>query len=256
MTEPEELLATREGAVVTLELNRPAHRNALSTEVLERLGAELQRHDADASVRCIVLRGSDKVFASGADLNVLQQADEDALERRFRAWSVTRSVRTPTLAAVAGYCLGGGCELALGCDLVVAAASARFGLPETSLGLIPAAGGTQRLPRIVGRALAMDMILAGRLLDAGEAQAAGLASRVFEQDRWREDAAALAASVAARAPHAQALAKQVAAAVDEVALEQGLDLERGAFLTALASDEGREGIAAFLEKREPRWVVG
>lgn len=249
-----ELLVDRDGAVVTLELNRPAHRNALSNDLLEGLGAELQRHDADPSVRCIVLRGSDKVFASGADLTVLQNADEDAMQRRFRAWVATRAIGTPTIAAVSGFCLGGGCELALSCDLVVASATARFGLPETSLGLIPAAGGTQRLPRIVGRALAMDMILAGRVLDAQEALAAGLVSRVLAPDDWRTEAAELAAAVAARGPRAQAAAKRVAAAAHELPLADGLELERRAFLDALASDEAREGIAAFLEKRPPRWT--
>jgi enoyl-CoA hydratase len=250
-----ELVVSVEGTIATVELRRPEHRNALSNELLEGLADALTRLDARDDVRCIVVQGSDDVFAAGADLRALQDATGVGLYlgARFRAWGAIRRVRTPTLSAVSGYCLGGGCELAIGCDVVVAAERARFGLPETALGLIPAAGGTQRLPRMIGRARAMDVILSGRLLTAHEAEAAGLISRVVADEGWREAAQAVAQRIADRAPFAQILAKEAVDAASDVPLEAGLELERKAFALAFSSAEAQEGIAAFLEKRTPSW---
>jgi enoyl-CoA hydratase len=212
--------------------------------------------DLEASeVRCVVLAGADKVFASGADIRTLAAATPLELYYGHRAelWARLRRVRVPLVAAVSGFCLGGGCELAMYCDVIVASRGARFGLPETKLGLIPGAGGTQLLPRAIGRAKAMDVILAGRLLDAEEAERAGLVSRVVDQGEWRSTAEAVAAEVASRAPLAQRLAKEAATRGLSLGVDAGIDAERTAFALAFGSADGREGIEAFLEKREPRW---
>lgn len=240
-------------AVVTLD--DPTNRNALTNEVLESIVAALDRLEADGETRCVVLAGAAKVFASGADIRTL--ADATPLElyygRRAELWSALRRVRVPLIAAVSGFCLGGGCELAMYCDVIVAARSARFGLPETQLGLIPGAGGTQLLPRAIGRAKAMDVILSGRLLDAEDAERAGLVSRVVDDDEWRDAAEALAAKIAARAPLAQRLAKEAVTRGLSLGLEAGIDAERTAFALALGTTDAQEGIDAFLGKREARW---
>jgi enoyl-CoA hydratase/carnithine racemase len=247
----------RHGRVALLRIQRPEARNALSSELLEEMAARLAEVDADAELRCAVIAGSDRVFASGADVRALaeQEASEVYFGRRFELWDSLRRTRTPRVAAVSGFCLGGGFELALGCDLVVAAESARFGLPETGLGLIPGAGGTQLVTRALGKAKAMDVILSGRLLSAAEAEAGGLVSRVVGED-WLEQALAVATEIAARAPLAQLLAKRAVDEAFEASLESGLAHERGAFAIAFGSPDAREGIAAFLEKRSPAWVDG
>ncbi|HYH53012.1 MAG TPA: enoyl-CoA hydratase-related protein [Solirubrobacterales bacterium] len=254
-TEQSPLAFERRGRVALLQLQRPEARNALSNELLEQLAARLAEVDADPGLRCAVIAGSDKVFASGADVRALaaQEPSEVYFGRRFQLWDRLRRVHTPLVAAVSGFCLGGGFELALTCDLLVASDSARFGLPETGLGLIPGAGGTQRLTRALGKARAMDVILSGRLLDAAEADAAGLVSRRAGED-WLATALALAAEVAERAPLAQKLAKRAVGAAFEGSLESGLAQERAAFTLAFASPEAKEGIAAFLEKRSPAWL--
>jgi enoyl-CoA hydratase len=245
----------RRGAVALLRLDRPEQRNALSNEVLELLVAELRTLDRDPAVRCLVVAGSEKVFASGADLRAL--AGREAIElyfgRRFELWDELRRLRTPTVAAVSGFCLGGGCELALLCDIVVAAETARFGLPETGLGLIPGAGGTQRLARAIGKAQAMDVVLSGRLLSAAEAERGGLVARVAPAGKWLEGALELADAIAERAPIAQLLARDAVARAFETSLESGLDLERRAFTLAFATADAHEGIDAFLAKRAPVW---
>lgn len=245
----------RDGAVAVLTIDRPEARNALSTAVLEALADTLDRIDADPGVRCTVLAGSAKVFASGADLRDLQAGDAvtHLTGRRGAAWAAIRRTRTPKVAAVSGFCLGGGLELALICDVIVASETARLGLPETSLGLIPAAGGTQRLPAAIGRAKALDVILTGRLLSAEEAERAGLISRVAGADDWLAEALSAARAIAERGPLAQRLAKETVDAAGDVPFAAGLELERRAFAIALSSDEGREGVAAFLDKRPPAW---
>jgi enoyl-CoA hydratase len=237
-------------AVGLISLDDPATRNALSNEVLGEVGAALGAFDADPGVRCAVIAGSERVFASGADLRALAALDAVSYGReRAPLWEPIRRAQLPIVAAVSGHCLGGGCELALACDIVIASASARFGFPETSLGLIPGAGGTQRLVRAVGKATAMEMILAGRLLSAAEAHGAGLIARVVAAEDTLEEACAVAHTIAARSPTAIALAKRAVNAAFETPLEAGLGLERTAFAVALDSPEAREGIAAFLERR-------
>jgi enoyl-CoA hydratase len=246
----------RRGRVALLRLQRPEARNALSNELLEQLAARLAEVDADPGLRCAVIAGSDRVFASGADVRALaaQEPSEVYFGRRFQLWDLLRRTETPLVAAVSGFCLGGGFELALSCDLLVASETARFGLPETGLGLIPGAGGTQRLTRALGKARTMDVVLSGRLLDAAEAEAAGIVSRRAGAEGWLEAALELAAEVAARAPLAQRLAKRAVGAAFEGSLETGLAQERAAFTIAFASPEAKEGISAFLEKRQPAWL--
>lgn len=221
--------------------------------MLAALADQLSGFDTASDVRAVVIAGSDKVFASGADLRDLAAADSNRLAERARLWDRIRRTQTPLVAAVSGFCLGGGCELALICDIVVASESARFGLPETKLGLIPGAGGTQRLTRAIGKAKTMEVVLAGRLLSAAEAEAAGLVARVAAPDGWLEDALAIAHEIAARSPVAIRLAKDAVNQSFETPLEAGLTTERERFATAFASEDAREGIAAFLEKREPTW---
>ena len=245
----------RHGAVVLLRLNRPEALNALSDEVLGLLCAELDAVEQSADVRCVVLCGAGRAFAAGADVAAMRALDpaEVVGGERGRRWERLRSLRLPVIAAVHGWCLGGGFELALACDIVLAAEDARFGLPETGLGLIPGAGGTQRLPRIAGRSLALEVILAGRTLSAHEALRHGICSRVVAPEALEREALALAASIAARPAQAVRLAREAVANAFESPLESGLDEERRLFASALASDDGREGMAAFVERREPRW---
>jgi enoyl-CoA hydratase len=245
----------REDRVARVTLDRPETRNALSTDLLEGLARSLVDLDSDPEVRCIVVAGSEKVFASGADIRDLQASDPGAHYQgaRVAAWQMIRAVRTPSIAQVSGFCLGGGLELALSCGIVIASDIARFGFPETMLGLIPAAGGTQRLPAAIGRAKALDMILTGRILDAAEAERAGLISRIVPPDGLAEEVRTAAAAIAARGPLAQMLARESVEAAFEVPFSAGLVMERRAFAMALASAEASEGIAAFLDKRDPAW---
>lgn len=245
----------QEGAVVSLTLDNPAQRNALSDRVLGELTDLIETADRDPAVRAIVIAGADDVFASGADVRSLlaRTATEIYDGDRALLWERLRRIRTPTVAAVSGLCLGGGCELAMISDVVVASTSARFGLPETQLGLIPGAGGTQMLPRAIGKATAMDMVLTGRLLDAGEAATMGLVSRVVGADEWLATAAKVARRIAGRPAVAQRLAKEAIMTAFEAPLRSGIDGERRAFAMAFGSEDAREGMTAFVEKRDPVW---
>jgi enoyl-CoA hydratase len=245
----------RRDRVRILTLDDPETRNALSPQMLTTLVAEASAADADEGVGAIVIAGSAKVFAAGADIRMLAGAGptDMYLGERAAQWDELRRVRTPMLAAVSGACLGGGLELALSCDLVLCSRRSKFGLPETALGLIPGAGGTQLLTRIVGAAVAMDLILSGRVLDGEEAVAVGLASRALPEESWLEDALAVAAEVASRPALAQLLAKDSVKRALDMPLAAGIDAERRAFAMALGSDDAREGLAAFLEKRPPSW---
>ena len=209
--------------------------------------------DADDEVRCIVLGGSEKAFAAGADIG--QMAEASAMDmyeaRRIDRWDAIRRIRTPLVAAVSGFCLGGGNELAMACDLIIASETARFGQPETGLGIIPGAGGTQRLTRAIGKAKAMDVILSGRFLTAEEAERAGLVARVVAKEAWLEEAKAVARAIAEKGPIAQRLAKEAVNRAYESTLETGLDYERKALYLAFASEDAREGLTAFTEKRKP-----
>lgn len=244
----------REGYVV-LRIDHPSARNALTDDLLQDLADAAHAADVAPDVRAVVLAGSAKVFASGADLRSLaQRTAMDAFDgTRTRNWSVLRELRTPTVAAVSGFCLGGGAELAMMCDVVVASPTLKLGLPETMLGLLPGAGGTQMLPRTVGKAVAMDMVLTGRVLDADEALAMGVVSRVAPGDGWLELAEEVAATIASRSAVAQKLAKQAVRTSFETGLGPGVEAERILFSTAFSSDDAAEGIAAFLEKRPAEW---
>jgi enoyl-CoA hydratase/carnithine racemase len=241
------------GHVALLRLNRPEARNALSPEMMERIGSELERLDPDPEVRCVVIAGSEKVFAAGADIrSMAQRTLPEALYHPAAGfWKRLAAVRTPMVAAVSGFALGGGCELALACDMIVAAQGARFGQPEIDLGIIPGGGGTQRLARAIGKQRAMELVLTGRLIDAPTALEWGLVNLVAED--WLGEALALAAKVAVKAPLAGRLAKQAVLAAEETALSAGLDHERRLFEIAMATEDRVEGMNAFLEKRDPEF---
>jgi enoyl-CoA hydratase len=249
------ILLERDGPVGVVLMNRPKALNALSDELMDALLAALRELEADDAVRCIVLGGSERVFAAGADIAELARTSPIELyeSRRIERWDEIRALRTPLVAAVSGFCLGGGCELALACDLIVASETARFGQPETGLGLIPGAGGTQRLTRAAGKAVAMDVILSGRFLSAREALAAGLVARVVMREAWLEEAKRVARDIAAKGPVATRLAKDAVDRAYEGPLSLGIDYERRLLALALASEDAREGLTAFLEKREPDW---
>jgi enoyl-CoA hydratase len=249
------VLLEREPPIAVVRLNRPQQLNALSDELMGALVSALEELDADDEVRCIVVGGNDRAFAAGADIGELSRSSPVDLlyARRIERWDTIRKVWTPLVAAVSGYCLGGGCELALTCDMVVASESARFGQPETGLGLIPGAGGTQRWARAVGKATAMDVVLSGRFLTAREAQAAGLVSRVVAREAWLDEAKRLARDVAAKGPVATRLAKEAVDAAFETGLTHGLEYERRLLALAFASPDAHEGLHAFLEKRKPKF---
>jgi enoyl-CoA hydratase len=247
------VLVEREDPVAVVLLNRPDALNALSDELMDELVTTLVELDRDGDVRCIVLGGSERVFAAGADIAELARSSAIDLyyQRRVERWDAIAGLWTPLVAAVSGYCLGGGCELAMACDLIVASESALFGQPETGVGVIPGAGGTQRLTRAVGKALAMDMILTGRFLSAEEAERAGLVARVVAREAWLEEAKRVAREIAAQAPVAVRLAKEAVDRAFESPLQLGLEHERRLLYLAFASEDAREGLNAFLEKRKP-----
>jgi enoyl-CoA hydratase len=256
MTEPLVLVEREpEGRIATALLNRPDRLNALNEHVMGELTDALRELDGDEDVRCIVVAGSERAFAAGAD--IAEMASASAMDmyaaRRVDRWDAIRAVRTPLVAAVSGFCLGGGCELAMSCDLIVASETAVFGQPETGLGLLPGAGGTQRLTHAVGKALAMDVILSGRLLSAREALAAGLVARVVAREAWLDEARRVAREIAAKGPVANRLAKEAVNRAHEGPLSLGLDYERHALYLAFASEDAKEGMSAFLEKRRPEF---
>jgi enoyl-CoA hydratase/carnithine racemase len=247
--------SSRDGHVALLRLNRPEARNALSPEVMEALASELERLDPDPEVRCVVIAGSEKVFAAGADIKAMaERSFEEALRHPAAAfWPRVAAIKTPLVAAVSGYALGGGCELALACDMIVAAEGAVFGQPEIQLGIIPGGGGTQRLARILGKQRAMELVLTGRRFDAREALELGLVNRVVDGGRWLEEAMELARTVAERPPIAARLAKQAVLAAEETGLSAGMESERRLYELAMATEDRVEGMRAFIEKREPKF---
>jgi enoyl-CoA hydratase len=250
------VVVERDDPIAVVLLNRPQQLNALSDELMDELVSQLQVLDADESIRCIVLGGSERAFAAGADIGELARSSAIELyyARRVERWDAIRGLWTPLVAAVSGYCLGGGCELAMSCDLIVASETARFGQPETSLGIIPGAGGTQRLTRAVGKALAMDVILSGRMLSADEALATGLVSRVVAREAWLEEATRVAREIASKGPVATRLAKEAVDRAYESNLHLGLEYERRALYLAFASEDAKEGLSAFTEKRKPNFL--
>lgn len=244
------------GRVGVLRLTRPETLNALDDALMDELGAALRTLDADAQIGTIILTGSDKAFAAGAEIGAMTQwgyADVSGARFITRNWEVIREVRKPVLAAVAGYAFGGGCELALACDIIIAAESARFALPEIKLALLPGAGGTQRLPRAIGKAKAMDMCLSGRVLDAHEADRYGLVSRVVSDDRLMDESLELASRIAAFSLPALMAVKESINRSCESSLSEGIRFERQALYARFASEDAHEGMQAFMERRNPRF---
>jgi enoyl-CoA hydratase len=247
------VIVEREGAVGVVLMNRPEALNALSSELMEAVVGALEELDAEEAIRCIVLGGNDRAFAAGADVGELAASTPIELyeSRRIDRRDAIRALRTPLVAAVSGYCLGGGCELAMACDLIVAAETAQFGQPEINLGVLPGAGGTQRLTRAVGKAVAMDVILSGRFLSADEALRAGLVARVTAREAWLDEAKSVARAIAAKSPVSVRLAKEAVDTAFETPLAAGVEFERRAFYLARASEDATEGLQAFVEKRKP-----
>ena len=244
----------REGRVGVVTLNRPKVLNALNDALMDALGEALLAFDADESIGAIVIAGGPRAFAAGADISAMSDwSYSDVYKSNFitRNWETIRRVRKPVIASVAGLALGGGCELALACDIIVAGRSAKFGLPEIRLGLIPGAGGTQRLPRAIGKAKAMDMCLAARQLDAEEADRYGLVSRVVDDADLKTETMRLAASIAAFSAPALMALKECVNRAYESPLAEGILFERRELHARFASADAHEGIRAFLEKRKP-----
>jgi enoyl-CoA hydratase len=255
MTDEALILVERdeERRVALLRFNRPKQLNALNGQVMDELCSALEALDRDDAIRVLVVTGNERAFAAGADIGEMAKASPIDMLRtnRIAQWDRVRRIGKPVIAAVAGWCLGGGCELAMTLDLVVAAESARFGQPEINIGVIPGAGGTQRLARAVGKSVAMEMIMTGDPVDAREAHRLGLVARVVPDELLVEDALALAAKIATKSPLALRLAKEAVNAAYEMSLTDALAHERRLFYLLFASDDQKEGMAAFLEKRDP-----
>ena len=256
MPEPSDIIVTPpEAGVLLVTLDRPAARNALRTRTLAELAGTLDRAAVDDEIRCVVLTGNRQVFAAGADVKEMAALDAVGLWKDARPayWRTVRDFPKPLIAAVNGHCLGGGFELALHADLIVAGRDALFGQPEIRLGIMPGAGGTQRLARTVGKSLAMRMILGGEPIDAQRAFDAGLLAELTEPELALETALDIARTIAKRSPIAVRLAKEAVLRAYETPLAQGLELERKAYLFLAATEDRNEGISAFLERREPRF---
>ena len=242
------------GRVALITLNRPKQMNALNPKLMQELGAALYGFDADDGIGAILITGNEKAFAAGADIGAMKDFDfQHAFKSDYvtRDWEHIRNVRKPVLAAVAGYALGGGCELAMMCDIIIAADSAKFGQPEINLGTFPGSGGTQRLPRAVGKAKAMDLCLTARMMDAQEAERAGLVSRVVPAGKLMEEAMAVAEKIASYSLPVAMLAKEAINRAYETTLSEGVRFERRMFHATFALDDQKEGMAAFIEKRKP-----
>jgi Enoyl-CoA hydratase/carnithine racemase len=252
------LVETR-GRVGLLTLNRPKALNALNDQLMDELGAALLKFDADDEIGAIVITGNEKAFAAGADIGAMKDwsyMDVYRTDYITRNWETLKRVRKPVIAAVAGYALGGGCELAMMCDIIIAADSARFGQPEIKLGVIPGAGGTQRLPRAVGKAKAMDLVLTARMMDAVEAERAGLVSRVVPAERLLDEALEAATVIASMSLPAVMMAKECVNRAYESSLAEGVLFERRVFHSLFATEDQKEGMRAFVEKRKPQFRHG
>jgi len=246
----------RNERVVTVRLHRPEVLNALNTDLMTELVDTLRPMDRDPSVGCFLITGSERAFAAGADIREMAAKSfaEMMAEDVFAGWDGFAALRTPKVAAVSGYALGGGCELAMMCDLIIAAETARFGQPEITLGVIPGIGGTQRLTRLVGKAKAMDLVLTGRPMDAEEAERCGLVSRVVPADRLLAEATAAATTIASHSKPASMIARECVDRALEVGLREGILFERRNFHALFATEDRSEGMRAFLEKRPPRFT--
>jgi enoyl-CoA hydratase/carnithine racemase len=244
-----------DGHVALCRLARPEARNALSPELMEELASAVEGYDADPEIRCIVIAGSDEAFAAGADIGALRERSfQDSLVHPAAGfWKRLAACRTPLVAAVSGWALGGGCELALLCDVIVASETAELGQPEITLGIIPGGGGTQRLARVIGKQRAMELVLTGRRISADEAERMGIVNEVAGKGEWLERALELAGRIARRPPIAARLAKQAVLAAEETPLSAGLEIERRLYELSMATEDRIEGMDAFLEKRRPEF---
>lgn len=253
--EYELILIQREEPIAIVQINRPKQLNALNSQVMQELTDALEEMDKDDAIRCMIVTGNERAFGAGADIKDMADATAvEMLQRNWIAyWDRIKKVTKPVIAAVSGYAFGGGCELAMACDLIVASESAQFAQPEINLGVIPGAGGTQRLTRAVGKSKAMEMILTGRAMSAREAEAHGLVARVLPTEVYLEEAKKLAFEIASKAPLAIRLAKESVNKAYETALADGLDYERKLFYFLFATEDAREGLKAFVEKRKPEW---
>jgi enoyl-CoA hydratase len=254
----ETILVETHGKVGLIRLNRPQALNALCDAMMAEIGAQLLAFDGDPAIGAIVLTGSEKAFAAGADIKEMQGRTYPAAyqEDFISRWETILQVKTPVIAAVAGFALGGGCELAMMCDFIVAADTAKFGQPEINLGIIPGSGGTQRLTRAVGKSKAMDMILTARMMDAAEAERANLVSRVFPADQLVSEALKIAEKIASLSPVSVSMAKQAVNRAFEMTLVEGVRYERALFLSLFGTPDQREGMTAFVEKRKPVFGKG
>ena len=252
----ETLLVETRGNVGLITLNRPQALNALNSTVLEELKQAYAAFHADETIGAIVLTGSERAFAAGADIKEMQPLDFAEVYKSdfISGWDEIAKARKPVIAAVSGFALGGGCELAMMCDFIIAADTAKFGQPEITLGVIPGMGGSQRLMRAVGKAKAMDMVLTGRMMDATEAERSGLVSRIVPADKLLEEAMAAARRIAAQSPLAAMMNKELVNAAYETTLSTGVAMERRLFHSLFAFEDQKEGMAAFVEKRKPRFT--
>jgi enoyl-CoA hydratase len=252
----ENILIENRGRVGLITLHRPKQLNALNDALMDELGAALLAFDADDDIGAVVITGSERAFAAGADIGAMATwtyMDVYKTDYITRNWETLRRIRKPVIAAVAGFCLGGGCELAMMCDFIIAADSAKFGQPEIKLGIIPGAGGTQRLPRAVSKAKAMDLCLTGRMMDAAEAERAGLASRVVPADKLLDEAVGAATVIAGFSLPSVMMAKESVNRAYETTLNEGMLFERRVFHSLFATDDQKEGMTAFVEKRKPNF---
>ena len=252
----ENILVTTEGGIGLIQLNRPKVLNALSGALMIELGDATEAMDRDPAVHCIIIHGSERAFSAGADIDQMKSATPvGMIENNWinHNFGRLRKVSKPIIAAVSGYCLGGGCELAMVCDMIIASESAQFGQPEINIGIIPGAGGTQRLPRAIGKSRAMELILTGKFIPAREAEARGLVSRVVPVELYLEEAKTLAREIALKPPAAVRFAKEAVNKVYELPLGEGLDYESRLFYMLFSTEDQKEGMAAFVEKRKPEW---
>ncbi len=251
----ENILVECEDSIGLVRLNRPKVLNALNGDVMRELASALEEMDRDETVRCIIITGNERAFAAGADIKEMAEATPiQMLERNWIAyWDRLSSVGKPIIAAVSGYALGGGCELAMACDIIVASESAQFGQPEINIGVMPGAGGTQRLTRALGKSKAMEMVLTGKPIGAREAESRGLVSRVVPVEVYLDEAKKLAKEIAAKAPFAVKLAKESVNRAFETSLGEGLDYERKLFYFLFSTEDQKEGMRAFVDKRKPEW---
>lgn len=241
--------------VALIRINRPKELNALSTQLMQELRDALQQLDRDDNVRSIIVTGNEQAFAAGADIK--QMADKSSTDMllidQFSTWDQIRKIKKPIIAAVSGFCLGGGCELAMTCDMIIASETARFGQPEIKIGVMPGAGGTQRLARTIGKARAMEMILTGRFITAEEALAMGMVNKVVPVEMYLREAVSLAREIAQMSPIAIQLAKESVNRAFETPLDEGLQFERKNFYLCFSSEDQKEGMRAFIEKRKPEY---